>query len=573
MRWFRFSIVALCLAIPVAFGIYAENSSRFSKLKNSLQYDSISTSMLNFGVMGRIFKRMDYIKLTANDEARYLKTEGIEPDIEQITFQKKRQVNEFLYKATPLHTKKNGEQEKGDNDSDQARIGWPVFSITIDNKYLHDSTLGIVTHRDQKGKTWERKGNVAFIENGKQLFSSAIGLRIHGGKRRTVKPFNSYRIYFRDEYGKPGIPGRLIFNDGQGIVSTLVVHTTDWPDGQPFNNPLAYDIANRIGALAPKTRLVELIINGKSFGMAYLTPHLSRREYQHTMGHADFGFYKFRGEYSGKDEHMYHNIFWKAVTVQEKLSMDNTGLRIDLDNMVRQIFSWVFCGTTDFCQGVGVYDYKNPDAKLHWLTWDMDHSFYDYAAEVNKQLKRENWRQAGFELFYRKKNQLCGRPILFSRLMQESDQFRQWAINLMMGLLNHKLTPEFLLTRVNYYNTMLKNYGAPHPEYIDMLTQFMKNRTGFIRKDMVHHFKLGGTFAVTLKAPGSTTFSIDGYTHRGGYQGTYFSGYPCTIEVEKGNKELFQFWLVDGEVRKDEVLKLAVKKEVTVEAVFRLEED
>jgi len=550
----------------IVTGFYLENSYRFQKIKSSLQNDTISTEILNFGQMGKILKRLDYIQIKANDNTRFKVTDQHQDDLELITFQKKRMVNEFLYQAAPLH-KRKGIRLKSTELKKKEKKGWPILSISINDKALYDQEIGIIANREKKGRFWERKANVSFIENGQIIFSSDVGLRIHGGKRRTIKPYNSFRLYFKQEYGAERLPNNLLFDNKAFPIQTLVVHTTDWPPNHPFNNPLAYDIANQIGSIAPQTRLVELYLNNKSLGMSYVTEHLSRKQWAHHFGHKEFMFFKFRGSRSARDKQRYNEIFFKQIADKSPLTIEKTGAQIDIDNLSRQIFGWAFCGTTDYCQGVGVLDYQDPQSKLAWLTWDMDHSFYDHGATRNY-LERKNWEQPAFKMMYFEGWHICGRPVLFSRLMRESEEYRKYFINLISGLLNHKLTKEFLFSRIAYYKTMLDAYGQPHHKYIDMLREFMAKRPGFIRKDIAHYFQLKGPFIVKLVAPKEKEFIIDNYPEKGVYEGYYYYGFPCTIKLEGKSRENFSHWLIDGEKELSDSLNINIKNKTVIEAVF-----
>ena len=521
--------------------------------------------MLQYGAIGKVLKRLNYVELNLNTTQVDRKNSN-QSDLDQITFQKKRRATDFSYQV-------NTWRRTRDVSLDQSPVyipekkGWPVISIVIDDKNLYDPQLGIIANSGQKGREWEREAQVFIFQNKKTVFSSGVGLRIHGGLRRVVKPYNSFRLYFKDVYGARSMPGDLFFQGKQDPVTTLVIHTTDWPPGQPMNNPLAYDIANRVGSLAPRIRLVEMVLNHKSLGMAYVTEHLSRKQWRSRLGHNDFAFYKFRGTISKKDEKMYIELFWKYTDSKERLEMERVGRQIDLDNLSRQIFVWAFCGTTDYCQGVGVYDYRSPGAKLFWLTWDLDHSFFDYYAKRHK-LKRKNWLQAAFAMFQAKGRISCGRAELFARLVRESAAYRDFCINLITGLLNHRLTRQFLLSRVAYYRTMLENFNDPHPQYIAMLQEFMEQRPGFIRKDIVQFFNLRGVHRVRLSAPVGKEFLIDGYPVTGSYEGNYFSGYPCTIQVQAGSKKMFSHWLVDGKKWETDQLRLTVEKNMKIRAVY-----
>ena len=109
---------------------------------------------------------------------------------------------------------------------------------------------------------------------------------------------------------------------------------------------------------------------------------------------------------------------------------------------------------------------------MQWINWDMDHSFFDLKAQ-SQNLERENWEQEGFRLVYSSHGTNCDRHVLFSRLINESSEYRSYFINIVSEILNHKLNREFLLSRVEYYQKMLGNYGDPRADYIIMLKKYM----------------------------------------------------------------------------------------------------
>jgi len=563
-RRYYLIIFIFFVAIIAIAGLYFERSFYFEPLKQALQCDSISTELLNYGEMGKILKKLDYVHLVGNDNKRFKKTTKKQSDLEIITFQKKRRVGECLFQAGPY---RSTETRVGETAEIREKPGWPVLSIDLPDNYLHDPVIGILANRQKNGKKWERKARVSIIKNGQIVFSSAAGLRVHGGKRRKIKPYNGYRLYFREEYGEKKLPDKLLFDNNAIPIRTLVIQTTDWPPDQPLNNPVAYDLARRIDCLAPQSQLVELYLNHRSLGMAFVTEHQSRKQWQYHLGHQQFVFYKFRSDISLHDNQLYHRLFWKPTTGRKPLTMKKVGESIDLDNLSRQMVIWAFCGTTDYCQGVAVFDELAPEARLYWLVWDMDHSFYDYSALLSG-LDRESWQQPGYGILYGKGGMSCGRTVLFTRLMKESPEYREYHINLIVGLLNHRLTRDFLLSRVSYYQKMLESFGSPHIDYILMLQEFMVHRPDFMRKDIGRLFGLKGPFRVNLQAPEEIKFDIDGYDESGSYEGSYFYDNPCTIGVKDGSSEGFSYWLVDGEKRMENPLQIKVKKNTEIEVVF-----
>lgn len=101
----------------------------------------------------------------------------------------------------------------------------PVISLITDESNLFDRDTGIYVlgntyekwqngseydtavpdyfmpaNYTQHGKEWERPAVIQYFENGKQVFTENIGIRIHGNATRSY-PQKSFNLYARSEYG------------------------------------------------------------------------------------------------------------------------------------------------------------------------------------------------------------------------------------------------------------------------------------------------------------------------------------------------------------------------------------
>lgn len=412
------------LVLPALFWLLQE-LAWFRQLRLALQSQTVTTGVLNYGEMGAILKDLGYVRLVANDTGRFPITDGGVDGkwrpLELIPFQKKRLVDEYLYLANPAGRYgllwqffPGGLTPKGQ---------WPILAIRLPEEDLLDPATGLLTNREQKGREWERKAEVLIVRDGGPVFYSLVGLRIHGGKRRLLQYLPDYRLSFRKRIGVEVMPVETLPNQDTP-VRTLVVKNTDWPADHPMNTPLAFDIAERIGCLVPETSLVELYINGKSIGMAYATEHLSRRQWDQRFSRQDTVFYKFKDDVLASDEKRYHEKFWPVTTARQDFTMERMAKNIDLDNFSRHVFSWALNGTTDFCQGVSLFDPNEHGGRLQWINWDMDQSFYDKDSKILG-IDRQSWEQEGIELLTRAEG-TCDRQILFSRLIRESDAYRRY---------------------------------------------------------------------------------------------------------------------------------------------------
>jgi hypothetical protein len=559
--------LALVLLLLLAFFYGMEKADFFQPLKRACQTDTVATGVLNYGAMGKILKALGYVDLVDNDGKRFIRTDhgdaSAGEDLAVIPFQKKRKVDEYLYKVHP-GGKRDRLQHFFPHGLTQKK-NWPVLAIKLPPEHLYDRKTGIVANKDKQGRDWERKADVAFIKDGEVVFSSSVGLRVHGGKRRIVKPFQSYRLHFRKKYGSQSIPAGIVL-DQPTPIRTLVVQMADWPERQPINNPLAYDISGKMGCIVPSAQLVEVYLNGVSEGMAYITEHLSRRQFDQYYSRKDYVFYKYRGQFTPQDERLFTRHFWVPATDKKTFSMQKVASSIDLDNFTRHVFSWVFSGTTDACQGVAVMDTAGADAKLRWINWDMDQSYWDRMSELY-QVKRENWQQEGLELIY-KRNNFCDRSVLFTRLIDESREYREYYGRVFSEILNHRLTEDFLLQRVRYYGEMLASFGDPHEDYVAMLGKFMHNRAEFLRREMVEQLGFVGPYTCQVQLPAGQRILIDGFDYSSPYSGRYFQGQRIDLEPAEEGRETFAYWLVDGQKISGLRLSHVIARDTHIEAVF-----
>lgn len=558
-------IFLITATLMLAAGYQLDTHGYFQPIRKALQADSVPSSLLDNGTMGKVLHSLGSFSPKHNDESRYpVKTssEGID---EEIIFQKKRNTGEIVYQvkeAAPLP------QPALFKDKSQYKPGWPILAITVAERSLYDEKTGILANPDKHGREWERRASIALWDNGRQLFSSAAGLRIHGGKRRTSKSFNSFRIYFREGYEIPSMPAHLLFPESTSLPSlqTIVLHTTDWPKNQPFNNPLAYDIAREIGCLAPETRLVEINLNGQSLGMGFVTEHLSKRQWGPRFQGRKFNYYKFRGKITEKDRAMYTDYFWATANHPDPLTPAIVKETIDLDNFSRHVFSWAWSGTTDYCQGVAVLDREVPGSRLFWINWDMDQSFYDYTA-LTHGYQRPNWQQAGMGIINRNSH-ICGRTMLFSRLFRESPEYRSYITQMVTELLNHRISKDFLQQRIQYYEQMLRAFGEPHDEYIAMLQDFMANRNNFILEELKQMSNHEGPFSLVLLSPKTVPVLVDGYLKKNSYTGSYFGGQTVTLSLPEGVDSAVRYqWEVNGTRHQSSQITLTITDNTTIHLV------
>ena len=447
----------------------------------------------------------------------------------------------------------------------------PVLSVWATATDLYHPDKGLIPNKVKRGREWEKQATIEYYEGGEKLFAATAGLRIHGGKRLQMN--NSFRLYFRKSYGTDQFTPGILFSPKTEPLKRLVVHHTGWPPGWPFNNMLAYDIARQMGCNAPETKLIRLLLNGKSQGLYFLTAHLGRTQMASYFGHKNFSIFRSRSDSSNTSSRFYkEHIANLASDRSRKLNMEMVNKWIDTDHLARHIYSFVFCGTTDHCQSALVKDNRQPDSRAFWINWDMDHSFVDYHYMGQTNPPRQHWEQPGWDLVLSENpGTICLSDQLFSRLLDEDPAYRAHVIKLNMDLLNHRITEEFLLDRLDYYENMLRECGEPTKAPLRRLRQFLLNRPTYLRKEMQARFGLGPAYPCRLEGPAGVTYMVDGYPESAGYSGWYFENMPIRVElVNRGHRPL-SHWRVNGVIHRTYPLSVPVEQPLTIVPVFKNE--
>ncbi|MEE4313007.1 MAG: CotH kinase family protein [Desulfofustis sp.] len=545
----------------ILLAVIVQHHNGFAHLKHALQVRSVGSGVLDYGTMGTILKRLELVTVKPNDFNRFKPNGQQEDDLETIVFQKKRQVGDYVYVANPegsIHYRSTALLV-----DKKTKPGWPIVSIATDEAFLHDPETGILANRAEKGRAWEKIADISYIENGEVLFETRAGLRMHGGLRLSTGEYTpGFRLYFRKKYGLAEVPSGLILPDLEIPLRTVVLQTSAWPPGYPLNNPIAYDIARHIGGIVPTTRLVEIYLNGKPYSMGFATEHLSRRQWGQRYGDTDYFFVKYRSKNPEVDLIDYRRKINHLLDRNTVLSVENVSEELDLSNLTAQVIAWSFCGTSDYYQGVAV-GRKEPGSRIFWITWDMDHSFWDEG--VTENIDRAAWQQPAFERFFQQTaHRICWRTDLFSRLIWQDQDYQSIFLMEVNKVLNHLLTPSYLDSLLSSYREKLAAYGDPHDHYFELLETFFDNRPAFIRQELQTILSLNDPATCRITIPEDVEILVDGFPYHDNYQGVYFNNTPVTLELADSSTLSDYYWLVNNEKRSGRHLELTINKDTEI---------
>ena len=559
------TFILLFLVIFTIMAFFLDKSSYFQELHRSSQVREIPTAMLDRGPLGALMKKNGLIYQVKNRGDRYPFTQFSISD-NSVPFQKKREVGPFLYS-----TKSSVESSSACSFPEYENItsilktrkfskDWIVYFLHVKKEDLYGEKEGIVKNFKKHGRAWERMGKLTVLKGDSIVFESNVGVRLQGGWSRAYG--RNFRLFFRDEYGASCFnPDIKIFPKRNNPLSRLVIHR-DPLDNWPFISCLAFDIARKIGCLTPDLKPSILFLNSKDYGIYYSCPHVGKKQWASRVGHDDFVFFRMKGENSKDDAvlYEYYASFLKRLCKKVKLTSDVAGRYIDLNNLSRYVIAMMFLAVTDAWQGAVFKDLSYADSKWQWVCWDLDGAF-SLLKPMKHQLMENGLDKMGSLKFIESEGFFYQR--VFAALLKEDPEFRNSFLKMLMDILNHDLKYSYLISRVNYYQTLSDNYGRKNLFCFKLLKDYFKYRPRNLLEDILK--KLNNKrkiYSFKIDAPSNIHYTIDGYSESGTYNGIYIEGYNIVITpLEEG---VVKYWTVNGKKVQEKDLELNVNKDYII---------
>lgn len=317
--------------------------------------------------------------------------------------------------------------------------GLPTIAIVSAAEGLYSPKSGIYPHATEKGRQWERPATISYFEGGELRYETHAGLRIHGGQSRKGE-IKSFQLVFRRSYaGKPRATPGIFFGGESQAVQRLVLSNTHKP--KRFLNPLAYDIASRVGCITSRHQPVRVFLNGERVPSGYfMIEHQSREFLRHHYGHDDFEWVRLKGR---SRPSFSLDLLSSWVNARRSLvTMESAAERFDIDHLCAWIFAVSFCDTRDEDQGGYFKDSSVPDAVWQCLTWDMDGSFHH--GRVVKKQKFDFERMRGL------------RSRLFRRMCENDPAFREYYRQFAERMLREQVSSEQIRELTAKYRELIE---------------------------------------------------------------------------------------------------------------------
>ena len=260
--------------------------------------------------------------------------------------------------------------------------GLPVLSLVTDPAHLWDEATGIYANPEERGQSWERPVTVEWLSpEGEVDFRVGAGLRIHGNMSRLHHAKQSFRLYFRGEYGPRELayplfgpePGqtydRLVLRGG-GNDSWLWLET----EAVYVRDQLVRDLHGAMGQVAARGRWVELYLNGAYWGLYNLTERIDDTFLATHFGHDDWELIISEGQ---------DRVAWEEFSdwltgadLRAAAQYEQALQQLDIENFTSFIILNLWAG--NIAWGGNWYAARmrtGPDARWRLFVWDAETTF------------------------------------------------------------------------------------------------------------------------------------------------------------------------------------------------------
>ena len=268
----------------------------------------------------------------------------------------------------------------------------PVLSLVTDPAHLWSAGMGIYTHSAERGQAWERPVTVQWLSpEGELGFSVGAGLRIHGGWSRTESAKQSFRLYFRGQYG-PRELAYPLFGAAPGQTYARLVLRGGYNDGWPCNNApwcqgeavyvrdqLVRDLHGAMGQVTARGRWVVLYLNGAYWGLYNLTERIDEAFLARHFDASAWYAHSPSGELVPGSSHRWHLFAdWLTGTdLREAAQYERAVQQLDIENFTGYFLLNIWAQNRDWPDRnwIVARPREGTDGRWRFLVWDAEATF------------------------------------------------------------------------------------------------------------------------------------------------------------------------------------------------------
>ena len=260
--------------------------------------------------------------------------------------------------------------------------GLPVLSLVTDPAHLWDEATGIYVNAEERGRGWERPVTMEWLSpEGEPGFNVGAGLRIHGGGSRKDEVKQSFRLYFRGEYG-PRMLEYPLFGVAPGQTYDRLVLRAGHNDGWPWSgeeavyvrDQLVRDLHGAMGQVAAQGRWVTLYLNGAYWGLYNLTERIDEAFLATHFDHDDWDLAR------ADEEHVAWDAFVDWITgadLSAAAQYERAVQQLDIENFTSYFLLNIWAQNRDWPRGKWIMARPREGTDTRWrlFVWDAEVTF------------------------------------------------------------------------------------------------------------------------------------------------------------------------------------------------------
>ncbi len=216
---------------------------------------------------------------------------------------------------------------------------------------------------------------------GEVAFSVGAGLRIHGGGSRTDEAKQSFRLYFRGEYGPRELEYPLFGTEPGQTYDRLVLratHNDGWPwigeEAIYVRDQLVRDLHRAMGQVAARGRWAVLYLNGAYWGLYNLTERIDDAFLSTHFTHDDWELAR------ANEEHETWDAFMSWITdadLSAAAQYEQAVQQLDIENFTSYFLLNIWAQNRDWPgrKWIMARPQEEPDARWRLFVWDAEVTF------------------------------------------------------------------------------------------------------------------------------------------------------------------------------------------------------
>ena len=265
--------------------------------------------------------------------------------------------------------------------------GLPVLSLVTDPAHLWDEATGIYPNTQERGRRWERPVTVEWLSpEGEPEFSVRAGIRLHGGgSRRHADGKQSFRLYFRGEYG-PRELAYPLFGAAPGqtydrLVLRAGYNDSWWTGGEGvyLRDQLIRELHEAMGQVAARGRWVALYLNGAYWGLYNLTERIDDTFLATHFDASEWYVNSASGEQAPGSAHRWNRfVDWlTSADLRAAAQYEQAIWQLDIENFTGYVLLNIWAQSTDWPHRnwIVARPREGPDTRWRFFVWDAEWTF------------------------------------------------------------------------------------------------------------------------------------------------------------------------------------------------------